>query len=76
MAAVLAAGEGAALSHLSAAALWGIWRRAPGRIDVTVPRQRRPQSGFHVHTSRTLRSRDVITRDGIRSRPSPARSST
>jgi very-short-patch-repair endonuclease len=37
MAAVLAAGPGAVLSHRSAAALWGIRRNAPERIAVTVP---------------------------------------
>lgn len=38
LAAVLAAGEGAVLSHRSAATLWGIHRSAAARIDVTVPR--------------------------------------
>jgi len=37
MAAVLACGEGAVLSHGSAAALWGIGRETAGRIDVSVP---------------------------------------
>jgi hypothetical protein len=35
---VLAAGDGAVLSHRSAAALWGIRPTAAPRIDVTVPR--------------------------------------
>src|SRR6201994_292858 len=39
MAAVLACGEGAALSHRSAAELWGIGKEARGRIDVTVRRE-------------------------------------
>ena len=38
MAAVLAAGEGAVLSHLAAAKLWEVWRRRVPGIDVTVPR--------------------------------------
>ncbi len=45
MAAVLACGEGAALSHRSAAALWGIGQEWGGRIDVSVRRRcelRRP----------------------------------
>src|SRR5437660_7655999 len=38
MAAVLACGDGAALSHLSAAALWEIReRRSPNRSQVSVP---------------------------------------
>ncbi len=50
MAAVLAAGRRAVLSHRSAAALWGIrhWRGA--NVDVTVPssRQQRPGVRWHV----------------------------
>lgn len=45
MAAVLASGEGAMLSHRSAAALWGIVREQRGLIDVSVGRRselRRP----------------------------------
>jgi very-short-patch-repair endonuclease len=64
MAAVLAAGEGTALSHLSAAALWRIWRRRAAGIDVVAPRQRRLR-GVRVHTFRRLDPRDVTTRNGI-----------
>src|SRR5919197_3806054 len=39
MAAVLACGEGALLSHRSAAALHRILKAMGGRIDVTIPRQ-------------------------------------
>ena len=39
MAAVLVCGDGAVLSHRSAAELWGIGREQTGRIDVTVPRR-------------------------------------
>jgi len=53
MAAVLACGEGAVLSHRSAAALWGL--RAPGAsaIDVTVRADgaRRPGEGIRTHRS-------------------------
>lgn len=38
LAAVLAAGDGAVLSHRSAAVLWGIHRSNAAKIDVTVPR--------------------------------------
>src|SRR4051794_4476866 len=36
MAGILAAGEGAVLSHRSAAALWGIAEERAGRIELTV----------------------------------------
>jgi very-short-patch-repair endonuclease len=52
MAAVLACGAGALLSHDSAAALWG-WRRWPRTPEVTVVRQRR-RPGIHTHRTRSL----------------------
>jgi very-short-patch-repair endonuclease len=48
MAAVLAAGPGAALSHRSAAALWGL--RPSEYLDVTVPTYRK-RPGIRIHTS-------------------------
>ena len=55
MAAVLACGEGAVLSHESAAELWGIRPRSP-RLEVTVPAQRHPRpAGLRVHRRRYLR---------------------
>jgi Protein of unknown function (DUF559) len=50
MAAVLAGGPGAVLSHWSAAALWGI-RGQRDRIDVTVPNARRSRDGISFHRS-------------------------
>ena len=64
MAAVLACGPGAVLSHRSAAALWGIdpsWRSP---VDVIVPGGSRP-AGICAHRSLTLRAADVTVRDGI-----------
>jgi very-short-patch-repair endonuclease len=67
MAAVLACGEGAALSHRSAAELWGMLDPATGAVDVTVPvaggRHRR--RGIRLHRSPSLT--DVVTavRNGI-----------
>jgi len=52
MAAVLAAGPGAVLSHRSAAALWGIRRTAPERIEVTVPGPTRSCDRIHRHVVR------------------------
>jgi hypothetical protein len=59
-AAVLAAGEGAVLSHLSAAALWQIRSVDPPVIDLSVPRGgRHLRDGLRTHRPRALESRDV-----------------
>ena len=67
IAAVLAAGPGAALSHASAAALWELRATAQTRIDVSVPtpggRARRP--GARIHRARTLQLADVTTHRGV-----------
>jgi hypothetical protein len=63
LAAVFAAGVGAALSHLAAAELWGL-RRAKGSITVVAPRQVRV-SGVRVHRCRRLDPRDITVRNGI-----------
>jgi Protein of unknown function (DUF559) len=66
MAAVLACGKGAALSHRSAAALWGIAKEARGCIDVSVKRRcelRRP--GMRIRGRPTLRPEDIVVEDGI-----------
>jgi very-short-patch-repair endonuclease len=56
MAAVLAGGEGAVLSHGSAAALWGLLRQIEGPIDVSVPTQagRKTRRGIRLHRCSTL----------------------
>jgi very-short-patch-repair endonuclease len=51
MAAVLASGDGAVLSHRSAAALWGIRDSRRATIDVTSPRERR-RPGIDTHHAR------------------------
>src|SRR3954451_15617262 len=60
MAAVLAAGAGAALSHASAAAGWDLRRSSPVAIDVTVPGRagRERRSGLRTHRSGTLTAED------------------
>ncbi|MGH2943914.1 MAG: DUF559 domain-containing protein [Solirubrobacteraceae bacterium] len=67
LAALLALGDGAVLSHVSAAASWGLRATSAGAIHVTVPtsagRPRRP--GNVVHRSRTLVAPDVEQLDGI-----------
>jgi very-short-patch-repair endonuclease len=51
MAAVLASGDGAVLSHRSATGLWGIWGSGTGEIHVTVPRKSRSQRSIRRHFS-------------------------
>jgi restriction endonuclease-like protein len=48
MAAVLACGEGAALSHFSAAVVWGLLEASGQEVHVTAPRRRRVK-GIVVH---------------------------
>jgi very-short-patch-repair endonuclease len=63
MAAVLACGPGAVLSHRSAAALWAIRPSARGTTDVTVLRGAgRSRPGIDVHLAREI---DATTVDGI-----------
>src|SRR3954462_11722777 len=49
MAAVLAAGPGAALSHRSAAELWGVRNGSRARIDVSAARHRRSTTRLELH---------------------------
>jgi hypothetical protein len=66
MAAVLACGPGAVLSHRSAAALLELRDWGGTKIDVTVPgRSRRRHEGVKVHCSTTLADRDVTVVDNI-----------
>jgi len=66
MAAVLVCGEGAVLSHRSAAALWGFGAERDARIDVSMP-----FACFHgapavrVHRRYGLRPEDVAEQNGI-----------
>jgi very-short-patch-repair endonuclease len=64
MAAVLACGPGAVVSHASAAALWGIRPSAATRIDVTVADRRRGRAGVRVHHA-PLPPEHVTVVDGI-----------
>jgi predicted transcriptional regulator of viral defense system len=59
MAAALAGGPNAVLSHRSAAALWGIRTGGPTRVEVTVPRALRSRTGLHVH--RGVLAADEVT---------------
>lgn len=64
MAAVLACGPRAALSHGSAMALWGLWKPWEAPLHVTVAADRRPR-GIRVHRVRTLDREDVTRQHGI-----------
>jgi very-short-patch-repair endonuclease len=55
----------AVASHASAAYLWGIYRYAPERIDVTAPIRRRAKRQFRVHFSSILAPEDRGEREGI-----------
>jgi len=66
MAAVLGCGEGALLSHSSAAALWEIGFERGEVVDVSVTRRaelKRP--GLHVRGRPSLRAESVTSHDGI-----------
>lgn len=64
LAAVLACGPDAALSHRSAADLWGL-RPSSGAIEVTAPRARAGPGKLKVHRSRMLAPSDVTPVDAI-----------
>jgi hypothetical protein len=66
MVAVLACGADAALSHRSAAALWGFGTEEPGAIDISVRHRcelRRP--GLRIRGRPSLPAEDIVIRDGI-----------
>jgi very-short-patch-repair endonuclease len=67
MAATLACGEGAVLSHRSAAELWNLLPPTKGIVHVTVPawhgRKKRP--GILLHRSPLLQKEATIRRNGI-----------
>ena len=67
MAAVLAGGEGAVLSHRIAAALWGLLEDSSGGgQDVTVPSTaRRSRPGIRIHRSARVEGSERTTLDGI-----------
>lgn len=66
MAAVLACGDGAVLSHLSAAALWRIGDQQRGRIEVSLrSTAHRKRPGLVIHRRVLLRDSDVTHEYGI-----------
>lgn len=65
LAAVLASGPGALLSHYSAAWLWGLSSTQPIPIHVTTPIPRGRRLPIRIHRSSTLTEDDRALRDGI-----------
>lgn len=63
-AAVLACGDGATLSHATAAAAWDL-RRNEGLIHVTVRGSRQSPRGVKLHRSPTMPAHDITTIRGI-----------
>lgn len=67
MAAVLASGDDAVLSHGSAAALWGLLRPISGPVAVSAPTKagRRRRAGIRLHRCASLRPDQATRHRGI-----------
>ena len=65
MAAVLASGPGALLSHRTAAHARGFTSRSPATVEVVTPRQVRPRRGIHARMDSGLTAADADIADGI-----------
>jgi hypothetical protein len=65
IAAVLACGPDAKLSHLSALRKWELRGGGTYRIDVTAPRSIKKKTGIRVHRPRSLDALDTTIVDGI-----------
>jgi very-short-patch-repair endonuclease len=63
----LALGEGAVVSHRSAAAVWGLVRPHAGPIEITVPADggRMKRAGIEIHRSATVTAAVTTRRNGI-----------
>jgi len=65
LAAVLACGPNALLSHTSAAWLWGLTKTSPLPAAVTAPGYRKPRPPLRLHEARSLTPEDRALREGI-----------
>jgi very-short-patch-repair endonuclease len=65
LAAVLAAGPGAVLSHRAAGVVHGFLGAAPGRVDVTVTRRLPQRRGIRLHCVRALDPQETAFREQI-----------
>jgi hypothetical protein len=72
MAAVLACGQGAVLSHGSAAVHWELLRPLEGPIDVSVPTRngRARRRGVRIHRRADLAEQASLSTNGLQTRPS------
>jgi very-short-patch-repair endonuclease len=62
MAAVLAGGEGAVVSHRSAGALWGVCADRATAVEITVPVTRRDRAGIVQHQATLARNEQTTVR--------------
>lgn len=65
LAAVLASGPNALLSHWSAGWLWGLWKGDPFPVHVTTPQHRKPRPPIRLHCTVGLAAEDRALRDNI-----------
>ncbi len=65
LAAVLACGPAAVLSHVSAAVHWGLLNYEPARPEVTAPASRKGVPGIRLHRSVSLDAQDTTDHQGI-----------
>lgn len=65
LAAVLSCGDGALLSHRSAAWLWGLTAKFAVPVDVTAASPRRTRTAICVHSAEALTLDDRVSSEGI-----------
>jgi very-short-patch-repair endonuclease len=67
MAAVLALGEGAVLSHRSAAALWKLLPPPDNQVDISLPSRsgRKRREGIRIHRPESLQPQETTRQRGI-----------
>ncbi|HWD65728.1 MAG TPA: hypothetical protein VG405_11190 [Solirubrobacteraceae bacterium] len=66
-AALLAYGEGTALSHRSACWVWGVLREHPGEVELILRPDGTAKSrpGISVHRSKTITPKDIVNRKSL-----------
>jgi predicted transcriptional regulator of viral defense system len=65
LAAVMACGPAAVLSHVSAAVHWNLLQYEPARPEVTAPASRKGAPGIRLHRSHSLDAQDTTNHQGI-----------
>jgi hypothetical protein len=65
LAAVLAGGPNALLSHVSAGWLWDLTKTSPLPASVSAPGYRKPRPPLRLHEARSLSAQDQALREGI-----------